>query len=277
MSMFPEGFEDDALMPDSEDEYIAGQEEGDGPPSVSPEKLQEFEERAALDEVEKLFNMDVIQPVALTDEAAASENVVDTTLVYDWRYRNQQWIRRCRIVAREFKTGATDENSFSPTSSFASVRMLLTFALIYNLAVTALGVKDAFLMVPQLEVMHVKIPMWIRRWTGSPHIHCLFKRCLPGQGNAALRWHQRIGGLCEQADLESFPAAPTILRHKDPSRKVFVNIHVDDILLICNPGDVEWFQTTVGATLSMKVDGPYLPGSGKQLMYLKKRMDDNEA
>ena len=48
-------------------------------------------------------------------------------------------------------------------------------------------------------------------------------------------------------------------------------IHVNDILLVCNPGDVEWFQSTVGATLAMKV-GPHEPGSGSQLLYLKKRM-----
>ena len=88
--------------------------------------------------------MDVIQPVTLYEDAAMVENVVDATLVYDWRCRNQQWIRRCRIVAREFKTGVTDENNFSPTSSFASVRMLLVYAIIYNLAVTALDAKDAF-------------------------------------------------------------------------------------------------------------------------------------
>eukprot|EP00435_Cladocopium_sp_Y103_P023665 s3633_g5.t1 len=120
--------------------------------------------------------------------------------------------------------------------------MLLTFALIYNLAVTAFDVKDAFLMVPQMEVLYVKIPMRIRRWTGNPHTHWLLKRCLPGHRNAALRWHQHLGGLCEQAELEAFPGAPTSFRHKDLSRKVFVNIHVDDILLFCNPGDVEWFD-----------------------------------
>eukprot|EP00435_Cladocopium_sp_Y103_P035839 s3673_g9.t1 len=271
-SMYPDDFEDDALFHDSEDEYIGGQGEGDGPPNVSFEKLQGLEERAALDEVEKLYKMDVIQPVVLSDDDAAVQNVVDTTLAYDWRFRDQQWVRRCRIFAREFKTGATGENNFSPTSSFASARMLLTFALIYNLAVSALDVKDAFLMVPQVELAYVKIPMWIRRWTGNPHTHWLLKRCLPGQRNAALRWHQHIGGLCEEADLEAFPGAPTILRHKDINKKIFVNIHVDDILLVSNPGDVEWFQQTVGATLTMKLDCPYLPGSGKQLMYLKNRM-----
>ena len=41
-------------MPDSEDEYIAGQAEVSGPPGVSQEKLKELDERAALDELDKL-------------------------------------------------------------------------------------------------------------------------------------------------------------------------------------------------------------------------------
>ena len=78
--------------------------------------------------------------------------------MYDWRFREQQWIRRCRIVAREFKTGASDGNTCSPTSSFAFIRMLLTYATIYNLAATALDVKDAFMMVLQTEILYVKVP-----------------------------------------------------------------------------------------------------------------------
>lgn len=67
--------------------------------------------------------MEVIEPITLSEDPAVNENVVDTTLVYDWGFRNQQWIRRCRIVAKEFKTGATDENNLSPTSSFASAHV----------------------------------------------------------------------------------------------------------------------------------------------------------
>ena len=51
-----------------------------------------------------------------------------------------------------------------------------------------------------------------------------------------------------------------------------MNIHVDDILLVCKPGDVEWFQSTVGVQLTMKVDGPHMLGDGSQVMHLKKRM-----
>ena len=62
-------------------------------PQVSSDKLRELDEQAALDELVKLHNMDVIQPVVLTLEQAAQENTVDTTLGSDWRFRSNSWIR----------------------------------------------------------------------------------------------------------------------------------------------------------------------------------------
>ena len=55
-----------------------------------------------------------------------------------------------------------------------------------------------------------------------------------------------------------------------------MNVHVDDILLVCEPEDVRWFEQAVGSTLTMKIDGPHLPASGEQLMYLKKRITMKE-
>eukprot|EP00435_Cladocopium_sp_Y103_P036864 s1251_g9.t1 len=216
--------------------------------------------------------MEVIQPVTLSPEEASNSNTVDTTLVFDWRYRNDSWIRRCRVVAREFRTSNTDETSFAPTSAFSAVRMLLVFALIYNLAITALDISDAFLVVPQVEVMFVEIPQWVREMTQRSETHWKLLKCLPGQRNAALRWHLHFANICEGAGLQAFPGTPTVMRHGDPNRKVFINVHVDDILLICKPEDVPWFKQTVGATLKMKVDGPHLLASGEQVMYLKKRI-----
>ena len=68
------------------------------------------------------------------------------------------------------------------------------------------------------------------------------------------------------------PGTPTVLRHKDVQRQMYANVHVDDILLVCKPKDVKWFQDNVGSGLSMKIDGPHLPASGIQVMYLKKRI-----
>ena len=93
--MFDAGL-DDAVGPlDDEDDYTAGQTEGEGPPEVSADKLKSLDEQAALDEIDKLYKMEVIQPVFLSPEEANNSNTVDTTLVFDWRYRNDSWIRRC--------------------------------------------------------------------------------------------------------------------------------------------------------------------------------------
>jgi len=191
-----------------------------------------------LTEIQKLYDMNVIEAVQIDDKDEQLQNVVDTTLVYDWRFRCDQWIRRCRIVAREYKDSATTEQNFAPTSSFASVRMLLIFALIHKLCITVLDVSDAFLMVPQVELMHVVIPAWVRELTPEkPFTHWVLHRCLPGQRNAALRWHEFFNGLCSAAGLVAFPGAPTVLRHLDLDRSIFVNVHMDDILLISRPQD----------------------------------------
>ena len=77
--------------------------------------------------------------------------------------------------------------------------MLLVFALIYNLSVTSLDISDAFLMVPQTDEMYVEIPQWVRDLTGKPDTHWRLLRCLPGQRNAALKWHQHFASICESA------------------------------------------------------------------------------
>ena len=59
---------------------------------------------------------------------------------------------------------------------------VLVLSQIYDLAVTALDVKDAFLMVPQMEIPYAQIPQWIRRWTGSPNTHTGFSNvAFPGK------------------------------------------------------------------------------------------------
>ena len=269
--------EDELNIPDSEDEYIAGHPENEGPPTVSAEKLQELDAQAALAEIQKLYDMEVIKPVSLSvEEISSLENVVDTTLVYDWRFRSNQWIRRCRIVAREYRNTVTTEETFAPTSAFFAVRMILVFASIYNLAVTVLDVSDAFLMVPQVELMHVEVPAWVQQlMPDKPCTHWILQRCLPGQRNAALRWHEHFSQLCVRSGLKPFPGSPTVLKHNQI--KMFVNVHVDDILLVCPSNKVEWFKQNVCNGLKLKVDGPHENQSGDQLMYLKKKVTLTKA
>ena len=195
-----------------------------------------------------------------------------TTLVYDWRFREGQWRRRCRIVAREYRDGQTTEDQYSPTSTFAAVRVLFVLSMLFDLSVTAMDVKDAFLLVDQKEEMYVLIPTWIREIAQDGATHWLLKKCLPGQRNAALRWYEHFSSLCTDAGMEPCLGCPTIMKLSNQVRKVFLSVHVDDILFIGKPEDVSWFSNTAGSSLTMKIDGPHEQGSGKMLHYLKKRI-----
>ena len=109
----------------------------------------------------------------------ATSLVLDTRQVFDWRYRDGQWKRRCRLVAREFRAGAqSTEETFAPTSPKYVVNILLVFCLVHQLSILVCDIKDAFLTVPQRELVVVEVP-------GGPHFWKL-GRCLPGQRRAPL-------------------------------------------------------------------------------------------
>ena len=85
--------------------------EKDGPPEVSKEQLEELDKEAMLKEVAKLKEMNVIgsiPPEMSVDDALQ----LDTKNVFDWRFRQNQWTRRCRIVAREFKDSVSTVDTF---------------------------------------------------------------------------------------------------------------------------------------------------------------------
>ena len=257
-----------------DDKDASGLQKGEeeGPPNITPEQLAELDGAAALDEVRKLHDLKVISPVTPDPERLTSTNLVDTTLVYDWRFRDDQWKRRCRIVAREYREGQTNEEQYSPTSTFAAVRALLVLGMLYELHITAMDVKDAFLVVDQKEEMFVVIPRWIQELAQDGATHWLLRKCLPGQRNAALRWREHFTELCLAAGMEPYPGCPTIMRMKDKQRTVFLSVHVDDILFLGKPEDVKWFQETAGSSLTMKADGPHGQASGGFFHYLKKKI-----
>ena len=86
---------------------------------------------------------------------------LDTRLVRDWRFRENQWKRRARLVAREFRDGdASSYETFSPTTPLAVVKMLIVMSLIHGLSIASVDVGDAFLQVPQTSLVLIEIPLW---------------------------------------------------------------------------------------------------------------------
>ena len=146
-----------------EDEFGAGynddydecsfseQQENDGPPKLTDEELAQLDHDASLEELVRLSNMGVISEYG---NKTGEEMVPDTRLVFDWRFRDEQWKRiRARLVAREFRSGdASNEETFAPTSSKWIIHMFLVLALVQQLNVLVMDVKDAFLTVPQRDL-----------------------------------------------------------------------------------------------------------------------------
>ena len=95
-------------------------------------------------------------------------------------------------------------------------------------------------------------------------------KCLPGQRNAALRWSEHFKELVEKAGFQSYKGMPTVFKHVE--RKIFMMIHVDDVLVTCNPDDWAWFSTMVRTHLTMNSEGPFRFNSGETLYYLKKKV-----
>ena len=95
--------------------------EKDGPPEVSGEQLKVLDREAMMKEVEKLKAICSIPTNMSADDALQ----LDTKNVLDWRYRQNQWTRRCRIVALEFKDSVSTVDTFAPTTPWRGVRTFL--------------------------------------------------------------------------------------------------------------------------------------------------------
>ena len=139
-------------------------DQGETPPEVSPEKLDSMDQEAAVEELNRLSKIGVIEEFAESG-ASGFEKIMDLREVYDWRYRDGKWRRRCRIVAREYRAGAASTaDTFSPTASNAAARLVLILHLLNpTWVVLVLDIKDAYLQVPQQEEVLVKISDWMKR------------------------------------------------------------------------------------------------------------------
>ena len=235
-------------------------------------ELEDIEPDAMKIEVQKLTEMGVVQ-VLDEQDMDPSGKFIDLKEAYDWRFREGRWKRRCRIVAREFRTGPTTDETFSPTSSYSVVRLFLFCHLFFGWKVASLDISDAYLTVTQKEVCYVKISDWMKELLQLPESSLWqLKRVLPGQRNGAQRWFHDFSRHLQALGFVSCIAMPSVLKHQ--SRKLAINIHVDDELVVGEKlEDIDWVIEELKKIYRLQVEGP-IPkeplGSGGELSYLKK-------
>ena len=245
---------------------------GEQPPELLPEDLEQLDGEAMKTEVDKLSKLGVVK-VLLEEERDPNGKFVDLREVFDWRKRDGQWRRRCRIVARDFKTGPSNEDTFSPTSPYGVIRFFLMCHLIYGWKITCLDISDAYLTVPQVETCYVATRPWIQMLLSLPS-NALWelKRVLPGQRNGAQRWFNAFSEKLRQLGFVQCQAVPSVLRHE--RKKIVINVHVDDELIASETTeDALWLIRELKRFYKLQIEGPYPVqklGNGEEVTYLKK-------
>ncbi|CAE7948885.1 unnamed protein product [Symbiodinium sp. KB8] len=204
--------------------------DGEKPPEVTPEELLKLDLASDRHEVERLMQMGAIRHPK-TSEDLSSYSRLTTKVVRDWRKR-PTWVRRSRLVAREFKSWSPwTQDLFAPASSLAICHGLIAQAQALGLELTTLDVKDAYLNVPQKAPVVIEIDSRVFEEGPSRMVPFVLERLLPGQRVAAGEWFGFITGILKEAGLESFPKEPTLFRGAKEGDMTSLVLHADDGLL----------------------------------------------
>ena len=212
-------------------------------PEISHDVLALIDKQADKIEIQRLLEMGVITTVD------KYEGQLDVALfgkmVRTWRKKTKvevdgngvsksypAWMRRSRLVGRDFNFLSYREDVYSPASSSSVVKLLPSLALsdgfVKNAVLATLDVSDAFLQVPQPIPRKVSLD-------GQDFI---ILKCLPGQRDASRLWYSFfVQRLSAHFDVSVCPEQPCILRCQN---KGVLLLHVDDVL-IC--GDEQWISS----------------------------------
>ena len=233
-------------------------------PELPADELGLIDVEADKIEIQRLLAMNVI---ATPDGYSGKLDVpLSAKMVRTWRKKmntivgddgvsvaQMMWMRRSRLVGRDFNFLEYREDVYSPASSASVVKLLpcmaLSDAFVNNAVIATLDVSDAFLQVPQ------PIP---RKVTLDGEDFIILK-CLPGQRDASRLWYSFfVERLSAHFDVAVCPEQPCILRCQD---KGVLLLHVDGVL-IC--GSEDWISQSLI---------PKLEGEFKLTYTLVKRQD----
>ncbi|CAK9048969.1 Reverse transcriptase Ty1/copia-type domain-containing protein, partial [Durusdinium trenchii] len=264
----------EAILNEAEMKRRGFYSEGGGPPQVDADELRALDQQAMLAEVERLNDLTVIANLEPNDDVEEAMKL-DTRIVFDWRFRSGCWVRRARLVAREFRSGAASSiDTFSPTSPLSFIKLLMSLSVTMNLMISVMDISDAFLQVVQKEFVVIEVPAWIREILGREDlVYWKLLRCLPGQRNAALERHKHFSSLCAEFLFQPYKGG-TIHRHE--KGRQFLSVHVDDIILVAEEQNHHKFLEHFSKILKMKADGPYGMTAPGTLFYFKRNLTFDE-
>ena len=241
-------------------------------PDVSPDELIRLDALADSMEVKRLVKMHVLEAV---EQAGESPKKLSTRFVRTWREKHDKdgkpiWLRRSRLVAREFAWLQPDRDAlFSPASSSIVSRLLPTMFLEmreqFNTVMASMDFKDAFLTVRQ------QVPTLVNCQLADGSVEGFsLGRVLPGQRDGSLMWYKDLTAVLKD-DLGMIEHGPYPCILKTPDSSCFVLIHVDDVLVV---GRRSFVLDKMLGCLQKKyeVSTQVVEKPGDELSFLKRKM-----
>ena len=168
------------------DEAAEDDEDADGekPSQFNEYELAEEDWKADLIEVKRLLEMGVLRYVTADDNLEEFRSLT-LRIGRDWRKR-PHWMRRSRLVAREFKWSSPwTAELFAPSS-------VMAIAQAEGLELVTLDIKDAYLNLDQKAKVLIKIAGKLADPPQERYLDLVLLKTLPGQRIAAAEWHDFI-------------------------------------------------------------------------------------
>jgi hypothetical protein len=162
---------------------------------------------------------------------------------------------KARLVARGFlqRAGLDYGETFAPTPSLASIRLVVALALQHGLKLHHQDVKTAFLeaKLPPEERIYIEPPPGI-----DCHTDYCFEllKCLYGLKQSAAKWNQHIDALLKAWGFESLSADACVYTHKNKVGKIdcIITCHVDDLLIAAPDDTMTEIKNKLASKLQMK-------------------------
>ena len=239
-------------------------------PNLTEQELKVLDDVADRVEIQRLRDMQVLLPASEVSESSVVPKSLSTRFVRTWREKmidnKHCWLRRSRLVAREYAWLCERTDLFSPASNALGGRLLQTLYLRmrhegYILASVDIG--DAFLTVPQKEYTVVSLTS-----AGGDVMQYQLGCVLPGQRTGSQLWYEAITSLLRrEADMVQCPESPNLLRSSDFS--CYILLHVDD-MLICGKSDFIDNKLVPMLKKHHKVSSSFLREEGDEISFLKR-------
>ena len=232
-------------------------------PYCTDAELQLIDDAADEFEFKRLMQLGVMTEV---EGRLPEHRTLTTKSVRTWRPKvhkgEKVWLRRSRLVAREFAHIDPDRPGlFSPTTNQIMLRIVPALFLRCRergWSLLALDVSDAFLQCSQHHATVTRIgDRWFKLW-----------RMLPGQRDGSVTWFNDFTAEMQTAvGIELLPESPALFRLPDGAGGGYV--HVDDML--CG-GVTTILEKLEGHLQSkFKISSEWLREVGDHVTFLKRR------